>query len=63
MVQDRIAPDEKVHQLRESLAEHFRSDRYLSCQTMGELVRENLDSLRRNIDRPVPPPTVAEELA
>jgi hypothetical protein len=30
---------------------------------MGELVRENLDSLRRNIDRPVPPPTVAEELA
>jgi hypothetical protein len=62
MVRDRIAPDEKVHQLRESLAEHFHSDNYLRCETMGELVRENLDYLRRNISRPVAPPALEEEL-
>ena len=56
MARDRIAPDEKVRQLRESLAEHFHSDRHLRCQTMGELVRENLDTLRRNIGHPVAPP-------
>jgi hypothetical protein len=63
MAGDRIAPDEKVHQLRESLAEHFHSDHYLRCQTMGELVRENLETLRRNIGRPVPPPAVEEGIA
>jgi hypothetical protein len=56
MARDRIAPDEKVYQLRESLAGHFHSDRYLRCQTMGELVRENLETLRRNIGHPVAPP-------
>jgi hypothetical protein len=30
---------------------------------MGELVRENLETLRRNIGRPVAPPTVKDELA
>ena len=63
MARDRIAPDEKVHQLRESLAEHFHSDHYLRCQTMGELVRENLETLRRNISRPIAPPAGQEELA
>ncbi|MDD2762922.1 MAG: hypothetical protein PHE83_02980 [Opitutaceae bacterium] len=63
MVRDRIAPDEKVHQLRESLAEHFRSERHLHCQTMGELVRENLETLRRNIGRPVAPLIGEEEFA
>ncbi len=62
MVRDRIAPDEKVRELREGLAEHFRSDSYLRCETMGELVRENLDYLRRNIGRPVAPPGLEEEL-
>jgi len=47
MARDRIAPDEKVRQLREGLAEHFGSDAYLRCETMGELVRENLETLRR----------------
>jgi hypothetical protein len=62
MVRDRIAPDEKVRQLRESLAEHFHSDLHLRCQTMGELVRENLETLRRNISHPVAPPAAGEEL-
>jgi hypothetical protein len=63
MARDRIAPDEKVHQLREGLAEHFNSKHYLHCQTMGELVRENLETLRRNLGRPVTPPAGGEEFA
>jgi hypothetical protein len=63
MARDRIAPEEKVHQLRASLAEHFHLDSYLRCQTMGELVRENLETLRRNIGRPVAPPSGDEKLA
>jgi hypothetical protein len=61
MARDRIAPDEKVYQLREGLAEHFHSERHLHCQTMGELVRENLETLRRNIGRPVAPSVGEEE--
>lgn len=41
-----IAPLEKVHELRASLAEHFKRDAYLQCETMGDLVRENLASVR-----------------
>ncbi|OHE89085.1 MAG: hypothetical protein A3G75_11595 [Verrucomicrobia bacterium RIFCSPLOWO2_12_FULL_64_8] len=61
MARDPIAPEEKVRQLREGLAEHFKSDRYLLCQTMGELVRENLETLRRNIGRPMTPAHVTQE--
>ena len=43
---DRLAPDEKVHALREELAEHFQNKRYLKCETMGALVRENLATIR-----------------
>ena len=49
MVTDPIAPMENVVSLREGLAEHFQSDSYLRCETMGALVRENLESLRRHI--------------
>jgi hypothetical protein len=56
MAVDRIAPDEKVAELREGLAEHFQSDRYFQCRTMGELVSENLDTLRHHIGRPMTPP-------
>ncbi len=55
MARDHIAPDEKVRQLRESLAAHFKSDAYLACTTMGEIVRENLETLRRTIGKPVAP--------
>lgn len=41
-----IAPLEKVHELRTSLAEHFQRNAYLQCETMGDLVRENLTSVR-----------------
>jgi hypothetical protein len=46
MEQDPIAPEENVRTLREGLADHFKSDRYLRCESMGALVRENLERLR-----------------
>ena len=48
MERDPIAPDENVQTLREGLAEHFKSDRYLQCTSMGALVRENIEMLRRH---------------
>ena len=49
MERDLIAPEENVRTLREGLAEHFKNDRYLRCESMGALVRENLEMLRTNI--------------
>jgi hypothetical protein len=51
MAQDPIAPRENVHLLRESLAEHYDRPEYLKCESMGELVRENLESIRRHVGR------------
>ena len=52
MERDPISPPEKVHQLRESLAEHYGRPEYRSCESMGALVRENLESIRRHVGRP-----------
>ncbi len=41
-----LAPLAHVHQLRQSLAEHYRRKEYLACESMGALVRENLQSIR-----------------
>ena len=49
MAGDPIAPHENVVALREGLAAHFKNDRYLQCESMGALVRANLDTLRDNI--------------
>ena len=62
MARDHIAPEEKVRELRAGLAEHFHSERHLHCQTMGELVRENLETLRRDLGRPATPLAGEEEL-
>jgi hypothetical protein len=51
MMRDPIAPPENVHALRESLAEHFQDPGYLRCESMGEIVRESLDTLRANLTR------------
>jgi hypothetical protein len=51
MAGDTLAPPENVHSLRQGLAEHFQSDHYLRCETMGALVRTNLEMLRANIQR------------
>src|SRR5471032_1117493 len=45
MSRDPIAPPEKVRSLRESLAEHYQRPEYLKCESMGELIRENLESI------------------
>ena len=52
MERDPISPPEKVHLLRESLAEHYGRPEYLACESMGALVRENLESIRRHVGRP-----------
>jgi hypothetical protein len=52
MERDPISPPEKVHSLRESLAEHYGRNEYLRCGSMGALVRENLESIRRHVGRP-----------
>jgi hypothetical protein len=53
MARDPIAPIEKVHELRAGLAEHFGRDAYLRCESMGALIRENLESIRRSVGRPI----------
>lgn len=60
MARDQIAPIEKVHRLREGLAEHYKRREYMRCESMGALVRENLESIRRHIGRPVVPELVPE---
>jgi hypothetical protein len=54
MSEDRLAPVEHVHQLRESLAEHYQRPAYLACGSMGALVRENLESIRLAVLGSVP---------
>jgi hypothetical protein len=60
MAKDPIAPVDKVHALREGLAEHYRRRDYLRCESMGALIRENLESIRRDIGQPVVPELVPE---
>lgn len=60
MARDPIAPVDKVHSLREGLAEHYHRKDYLRCESMGALIRENLESIRRDIGRPVVPELVPE---
>ena len=52
MEHDPISPPEKIHQLRESLAEYYGRPEYRACESMGALVRQNLESIRRHVGRP-----------
>jgi hypothetical protein len=49
MAGDPIAPMENIHELRTALAEHYGRDAYLRCESMGALVKENLESLRLSV--------------
>jgi hypothetical protein len=60
MARDPIAPLENVHSLRAGLADHYHRNDYLRCESMGALIRENLESIRRDIGRPVVPELVPE---
>ena len=52
MSKDSIAPEEHVIELREGLATQYGRTAYLRCRSMGDLVRENLESLRLAVDAP-----------
>ena len=54
MSADTLAPVEHVHELRASLAEYYQREEYLCCESMGALVRENLHSIRLNVDALAP---------
>ena len=60
MARDPIAPMEKIRELREGLAEHYGRKDYLRCESMGALIRENLESIRRETGRPIVPELVPE---
>ena len=60
MARDPIAPPEKVHELREGLAQHYDRTDYLRCESMGALIRQNLESIRRHVGRPIVPELVPE---
>ena len=45
MSADTLAPPEHVARLRQELAYHHRDDRFLRCESMGELVRASLSLL------------------
>ena len=62
MALDSISTPENVIQLRESLAEHYERPEYLRCDSMGELIRENLESIRRRVGRPLTTATLPDQL-
>lgn len=43
MLDDEIAPEENVIYLREGLNEYHETDAFRSCETMGQLVKKNLE--------------------
>jgi hypothetical protein len=48
MAKDEIAPEENVTQLKNELAKHYQDDRFLACQTMGEIVWHSLELVMRH---------------
>lgn len=49
---DTLAPEAHFQELRAELAEHYKRSEYLNCRSMGELVRENLETIRLNVNAP-----------
>jgi hypothetical protein len=45
MIQDDLAPEDNIVRLRQELAHHHRDDRFLTCTSMGSLVRASLSLL------------------
>jgi len=54
MSADTISTTENIHELRAALAEHYGRDAYLHCESMGALVKENLESIRLNVEALIP---------
>jgi hypothetical protein len=51
MCQDKISSDEKVFELRQGLAEHYKDDDFLKCNRMGEIVKQSLIHLKSNVEK------------
>ncbi|HUG13118.1 MAG TPA: hypothetical protein VMM36_19030 [Opitutaceae bacterium] len=51
MSADEISPEANVVELRAGLAAHYENPAFENCTTMGEIVRESLATLRRNVRR------------
>lgn len=45
MDQDQIAPSENIDSLRKDLARHYKNQKFMSCQTMGQILRVSLEQL------------------
>jgi len=58
MAVDDIAPAANVVELRAGLAKHHENPAFERCTTMGEIVRESLETLRRNVRRHAGPGNV-----
>lgn len=46
-----ISTPEKINELRTSLADHYKNRLFRQCQSMGEMVEESLETVRRNLRR------------
>lgn len=51
MAAQELAPVAHVERLRVSLAEHYKAKEFLACGSMGELVRQSLETVRHNLKR------------
>ena len=60
MSRDPLAPLENVYELRAGLADHYQRSEYERCESMGALVRENLESIRRHLGHTVIPQIIPE---
>jgi hypothetical protein len=52
MSADELAPRDQFEQLRDMLGAHYKREAYARCRSMGDLVRENLESIRANVTLP-----------
>jgi hypothetical protein len=46
---DYTSTPEKVDQLKTGLASHFRDDKYLKCQSMGQIIELNIKNVLRSV--------------
>ena len=51
MCQDRISSDEKIHQLRESMADFHKNKKFLKCERMGHIVQTSLALIEERVMR------------
>lgn len=51
MCGDEISSKEKVIELRQGLAEHYKNKDFLKCERMGELVKQSIIHLKSNVEK------------